>query len=127
MSCKSNFKVGDKIRILNVHAIQFGERFWRNGDIVRVTEVCHHRGIHAEITLQRELDPSDTTFIITSDEFHAIELADDAPTKKQRLKSAEQRITSLEGELAELKAKQGDIDRIIKLADEWSRLSKELT
>ncbi|MET3505544.1 hypothetical protein [Halalkalibacter oceani] len=35
----TNFKKGEKIKIINVNAIRQGEMLWSNGDIVEVREV----------------------------------------------------------------------------------------
>jgi len=98
----SEFKVGDKVRILDVSKILFGGAYWRNGDVVEVAE-SGRSGIRAEITRGADSHGDDPYFHINKSEFHAIELVEETPklTKKARIEALERRVEELEKRLAE--------------------------
>ena len=62
----AKFNVGDKVRILDVDSILFGNKVFNNGDINKVVSVDSDGFIYVANTDGRVL-------IITRDEFHAIE------------------------------------------------------
>lgn len=89
----SKFKVGDKVRILDVDAIVYGGNFWKNGDITYVVSIS---SLGNTYLYTEEYDP--VGLAITKDELHAIErIGDDKKSSKK------QRIATLENEVAELK------------------------
>lgn len=80
------FKVGDKVRILDMDAIVGGTTWMGNGDIYEVLRVDSDGDIYVRVHehLARE-------FIIMREEFHAIELVEETPkhTKKARIEALE--------------------------------------
>src|SRR5690554_4090460 len=99
----AKFKVGDKVRINDVDRINYGDFFWRNGDVTEVMEVDDDGDILVKVTrgIFRE-----EAFLITKREFDYIEKVAETPTKltkNQRIKALEQAQASLETEVATLK------------------------
>ena len=93
-------KVGDKVRILNVDAILFGRKYWKNGD---VAEVVSFNDL-GRPQLRRKA--SDTVGLaITPEELHAIERIDDdkKPSKKQRIEALEREVAALKAEMEALR------------------------
>lgn len=96
-------KVGDKVRILNVDAILFGRKYWKNGD---VTEVVSFND-SGRPQLRRKA--SDTVgLVITPEELHAIERIDDdkKPSKKQRIEALEREVAALKAEMEALRGEK---------------------
>lgn len=109
-------KVGDKVRILDVDAILFARKYWKNGD---VTEVVSLNDL-GRPQLRRKA--GDTIgLVINPDELHAIERIDDdkKPSKKQR-------IEALEREVAALKAEMEALRDVKKKADEKPKTANQL-
>lgn len=81
------FNVGDKVRILDVSAIDYGDKYWENGDVVEVALVEYGEplmlGTKPGYTLSH--------MYISEEEFHAIELVEETPklTKKARIEALE--------------------------------------
>src|SRR5690554_1046639 len=99
----AKFKVGDKVRINDVDRINYGDFFWRNGDVTEVMEVDDDGDILVKVTrgIFRE-----EAFLITKREFDYIEKVAETPTKltkNQRIKALEQAQARLETEVATLK------------------------
>lgn len=93
-------KVGDKVRILDVDAILFARKYWKNGD---VTEVVSLNDL-GRPQLRRKA--GDTIGLaITPEELHAIERIDDdkKPSKKQRIEALEREVAALKAEMEALR------------------------
>lgn len=93
-------KVGDKVRILNVDAILFAEKYWKNGDVTEVVSLSDL----GRPQLRRKA--SDTIgLVISGYELHAIERIDDdkKPSKKQRIKALEREVAALKAEMEALR------------------------
>lgn len=99
MSSTSKFKVGDKVRILDVEAIDCGASYWVNGDVLEVVTIsdsdlprlsCYAGDTYGLIVLERE--------------FHAIERISPL-SKKRRIEALEKDVARQETELEELRAK----------------------
>lgn len=104
MATKTTYKVGDKVRILDVKNIIGGETHWDNGDIVKVTKA------EGRIWLERKkTKPSPQKPFLHDYELQYIELVSPKPTKNQRLTSAEQAISTLE---QKVEAMQAEIDAL---------------
>lgn len=93
-------KVGDKVRILDVDAILFAEKYWKNGDVTEVVSLSDL----GRPRLRRKA--SDTIgLVITGYELHAIERIDDdkKPSKKQRIEALEREVAALKAEMETLR------------------------
>lgn len=95
-------KVGDKVRILNVDAIVYGGKCWKNGDVTDVVSISS-----LDNPYLRTGEDDSVGLVITPDELHAIERIDDdkKPSKKQRIEALEREVASLK---AEMEALRGD-------------------
>lgn len=92
-------KVGDKVRILDVDAILFAEKYWKNGDVTEVVSLSDL----GRPRLRRKA--SDTIgLVISGYELHAIErIGDDKkPSKKQRIDALEREVAALKAEMEAL-------------------------
>lgn len=109
-------KVGDKVRILNVDAIVYGGKCWKNGDVAEVVYISGRGNPYL-----RTEESDHCGLVITSDELHAIERIDDdkKPSKKQR-------IEALEREVAALKAEMETLRDCKKKADEKPKTANQL-
>lgn len=96
----TKFKVGDKVRILDVKSIDFGRKFWLNGDVTKVTDVEVDGGVYLATPCSKGRG-----LYVTKAELRHIDLVPHSSTRNQRLTDAERTITALESEVAELKAK----------------------
>lgn len=93
-------KVGDKVRILDVDAILFARKYWKNGDVTEVVSLSEL----GRPQLRRKA--SDTVgLVINPDELHAIERIDDdkKPSKKQRIEALEREVAALKAEMVALR------------------------
>lgn len=93
-------KVGDKVRILDVDAILFAEKYWKNGDVTEVVSLSDL----GRPRLRRKA--SDTIgLVISGYELHAIERIDDdkKPSKKQRIEALEREVAALKAEMEALR------------------------
>lgn len=109
----TKFKVGDKVRILDVDSIMYGRRYWRNGDITEVEEVDGYGEPHLKRTLPRYYLNDDMTLVVVKDEFHAIELVEDSGDKHHD--SAEE-IADLKRRVSELEARTD----VVKFAEMYN-------
>lgn len=93
-------KVGDKVRILNVHAIVFGVDYWKNGDVTEVVSISGGGNPYL-----RTGDDVQVDLVITPDELHAIERINDdkKPSKKQRIEALEHEVAALKAEMEALR------------------------
>lgn len=107
----TKFKVGDKVRILDVDSIMYGSDYWQNGDITEVLEI-NRRG-NPRVAMTRG-DDVGQPFVITQSEFRFIELVSDNPTKNQRITTLESEVSGLTTEVAELKAKVEALEKAKK-------------
>lgn len=109
-------KVGDKVRILDVHAILCGHEYWKNGDVTVVVSINGNGNPHL-----RTGDAAIVDLVVTPDELHAIERIDDdkKPPKKQRIEALEHEVAALK---AEMEALRGDK----KKADEKPKTANQL-
>lgn len=98
---KTTYKVGDKVRILDVENIIGGETHWDNGDIVRVTKA------EGRIWLERKkTKPSPQKPFLHDNELQYIEKVESKPTKNQRISELEQKVEAMQAEIDALKAAQ---------------------
>lgn len=89
----AKYKVGDKVRILDVDAILFGRAFWRDGDITEVIDVNGD-----SVSLYGNDGIREEGLRITPSEMHAIEkVSDDEETHHELI----ERIELLETQVAE--------------------------
>lgn len=93
-------KVGDKVRILDVDAILFARKYWKNGDVTEVVSFNDSGRPH----LRRKASDTDG-LVITQEELHAIERIDDdkKPPKKQRIEALEHEVAALKAEMEALR------------------------
>lgn len=109
-------KVGDKVRILDVDAILFAEKYWKNGDVTEVVSLSDL----GRPRLRRKA--SDTIgLVISGYELHAIErIGDDKkPSKKQRIEALEREVVALKAEMEALRG-------VKKKADEKPQTANQL-
>lgn len=102
VECNCKFKVGDKVRILDVDSIFCGRGHWNNGDVVKC--VGHYGNNRTPRFESMKLAHEE--LIIIPREFHAIELVESAPkapTKKQRITKLEDLVDKQAVEIEELK------------------------
>lgn len=93
-------KVGDKVRILDVDAILFAEKYWKNGDVTEVVSLSDL----GRPRLRRKA--SDTIGLgISGYELHAIERidGDKKPSKKQRIEALEHEVAALKADMEALR------------------------
>lgn len=107
---ETKFKVGDKVRILNVAAIQFGEKWLKPGDVREVVRVDFDGDIYVRVD-----EKVSGKFIISRDEFHAIERIN-PQSKKRRIEILEKEVARQETELDELRAKIESFEQKAKSA-----------
>ena len=92
----TNYKVGDKVRILDVDAIDCGDGLVPGGvyEVVALQKVGENHLENAAVFISIPLP-------IIESEFHAIELVEESPklTKKARIESLERRVEELERQL----------------------------
>ena len=95
------FKVGDKVRILNVDKIFAGDEHWSNGDI---TEVIGFLDTDNEYPVLKRTKGGDvqSSNHLTPEELRYIELVDASPTKKQRIKALENEVEALKARIEAL-------------------------
>lgn len=95
------FKVGDKVRILDVSKIAGGNAHWSNGDIAEVLDVRERDG---GLRLTRVKTGTYNGFgpIVIRGEYAGIELVDAKPTKKQRIKALENEVKALKARIEAL-------------------------
>lgn len=95
------FKVGDKVRILDVDKIAGGNAHWSNGDIAEVLDVRERDG---GLRLTRVKTGTYNGFgpIVIRGEHAGIELVDATPTKKQRIKALENEVKALKARIEAL-------------------------
>lgn len=92
MEKTANFKVGDKVRILNVDKILYGRDYWKNGDVTEIKRIDGDGDIRAVATYgehKRE------TYLISTNEFAYIEKVSEKPTKNQRISALESEVATL--------------------------------
>lgn len=88
------FKVGDKVRILDKDAIELSYEL-TNGGIYEVKWLDSLGDIYIEDTVN-------STLQISTTEFHAIELVEATPTKKQRIEALENEVEALKARIEAL-------------------------
>lgn len=113
---KTTYKVGDKVRILDVENIIGGETHWDNGDIVKVTKA------EGRIWLERKkTKPSPQKPFLHDNELRYIEKVESKPTKNQRISTLEQKVEALKAEINALKAAQKSAG-IAKIAEGLAKM-----
>lgn len=129
--CSAKFNVGDKIKIINVDGIRFGEDKWQNGDITEVVQVLDNGCIRALCT--KGVNES-TPFMISKSEFDCIEKVEEKEMSDEdsRIAALEEEVEKLKAEVAELKGGQTtkkepneDRKRIINEAKEFVESKKD--
>lgn len=118
------FSIGDKVRILNVAGILFGDTYWRNGDIAEVIELVDDNPKEPFLarTIKDEDERADTGLVILEHEFPYIEIVEKAnpPTEPATVAQIDEAIAKLEKQREQLiadeksKIKDGDWVRCIK-------------
>lgn len=108
-------KVGDKVRILDVDAILFAEKYWKNGDVTEVVYIKGNGNPHLRTGNDVQVD-----LVITKDELHAIERIDDdkKPSKKQRIEALEREVAALKAEMEALRGAKKKADENPKTANQ---------
>lgn len=119
------FSIGDKVRILDVAGILFGDKYWRNGDITVVTELVD--GNPKEPFLARTIaddDDVDTGLVILENELPYVEIVEKAnqSTEPATVEQIDEAIAKLEKQREQLIA---DEKSKIKVGD-WVRCIKNL-
>lgn len=96
----AKFKVGDKVRILNVDAIMYGRMYFDNGDITEVVDLFSN-GPELKRTAPLSKGADSDSLYISRDEFHAIELVEDSSDKHhdlyEEIEKLKRRVSELEG------------------------------
>lgn len=128
MECKAKttFKVGDKVRILDVKKIFLGERYWENGDISEVKRLLDDG---RPCLSRNEKDSDESGLPLWSNELQYIELVSSKQTKNQRITTLEQAVEALKVEIEALKSAQKSAD-IAKIAEGLAKVvakEKKLT
>ena len=86
------FKVGDKVRILDVGMICGARNHgYLSGDIAEVVLICEDGSPYIPCKVNPECYP----LVIEPSEIDFIELVDAKPTKKQRIEKLEERVDAL--------------------------------
>lgn len=118
------FKVGDKVRIIDVDNILHGYKYFNNGDVTDVVSIDRDGDIRVNAP-KRNLP-----FIIGKIEFNAIEKVDATPTKSQRISTLESEVEALKERVAELeKARSTKLSNItvnVKCGADVDKIAKEL-
>lgn len=123
MSSTSKFKVGDKVRILDVEAIDCGANYWVNGDVLEVVTI-------SDSDLPRLSRYAGDTYglVVLEREFRAIERISPL-SKKRRIEALEKDVARQETELEELRAKIEAFEQKAKsavwLSDAMRKVTKE--
>ena len=111
----TNFKVGDKVRILNVDAIALGHRYWKNGDVTEVVSILFGNP-QLKRTVGDEHGASGDRLHIDVGEFHAIELvkedvnmAKQYRTEKRKARKGERILITYAGPINEQDYAEGDV------------------
>lgn len=99
MGIGTNFKVGDKVRIINKAGISGRYSSFKNGDIIEIID-AGVGGIIAENSCGK-------TIGIFPEEYATIELVSDNLTQNQR-------ISALESQVAELQAELSDVKKVVE-------------
>ena len=97
----TKFNVGDKVRVTNVKGILFGDKYFVNGGIYEVMSVSGANHINLGGKNSKGA-ARHSGLVITSDEYHAIELVGETSTDR-RLTEAEAKIAALEAEVETMK------------------------
>src|SRR5690554_3039633 len=96
----AKFNIGDKVRILDVDEIIFGDLYFSNGDITEV--VGFFLGDEDMPELKATKGSYDSLFIDPDNEGHAIEKVDDGNAKEFDIDALIDRVAKLEAKVAEL-------------------------
>lgn len=122
MVCKSKtFNVGDKVRILDVEAIDRGAYRWANGDVCEVLTISDN----GNPRLSRYAGDTHG-LVVHEQEFHAIERISPL-SKKRRIEALEKDVARQETELEELRAKIEAFEQKAKSADWLSDAMRKVT
>jgi len=116
----ANFKVGDKVRILDASNIKNAVRDgFKTGEIYRVKEVYKDG---------RPVVEHETDFLAFHDyELQYIEKVSDKPTKNQRISALEQAQASLESQVSALKAEVEALKSQINAPTQSEQIAKALS
>lgn len=120
------FSIGDKVRILNVAGILFGDTYWRNGDIAEVIELVDDNPKEPFLarTIKDEYERADTGLVILEHELPYIEIVEKAnpPTEPATVAQIDEAIAKLEKQREQLIA-----DEKSKIKDgDWVRCTKNI-
>lgn len=98
----AKFKVGDKVRILDVDSIDFGWKYFRNGDVTEVVSVTSHGKPYLKQTHTVVYPIGTASLVINKGEFHAIELVEDSANLSEEIYVLKRKVAELEERLTEL-------------------------
>jgi|SRR5690554_4915652 len=96
----AKFNIGDKVRILDVDEIIFGDLYFSDGDVTEV--VGFHSGNKDMPELKATKGPDGDLFIDLELEGHAIEKVKDGNAKESDIVALLDRVAKLEAKVAEL-------------------------
>lgn len=120
------FSIGDKVRILNVAGILFGDKYWRNGDIAEVIDLVDDNPKEPFLarTIKDGDEQVDNGLVILEKEFPYIEIVKKAnqSTEPATVEQIDEAIAKLEKQRKQLIA---DEKSKIKVGD-WVRCIKNL-
>ena len=118
------FNVGDKVRILDVDAIDFGSKYWNNGDVTEVVLKYADGDVYLKRTLSHDFGATGDELLVFKEEFHAIEkVSEDYPQLSDEIEELKRRVAELESKLAD---KESPEIKFSVTADELAELvSKE--
>lgn len=118
------FNIGDKVRILDVSGILFGDKYWRNGDIAEVIDLVDDNVKEPFLarTIEDGDEQIDNGLVVLEREFPYIEIVEKAKYSKEpaTVEQIDEAIAKLEKQREQLiddeksKIKVGDWVRCIK-------------
>ena len=99
------FKVGDKVRVLDVSKIDGGYAHYYSGQVTEVVDIYH-----GYPRLRNKI--GERGVVVTRSEFEAIELIAPKPKKPNRMAELEARVDELERQLAKLQSKKTTVHNV---------------
>jgi hypothetical protein len=114
------YKVGDKVRIVDVNAILFGDESFDNGNITEVT-MTDSRGIYLRSIKNTDRLGSEESLIVLNEELEGVELVREGEEAAAKLAAQQQaEIDELRSDVKEL------VDMIVDLEVELSEVKAEV-
>ena len=96
------FKVGDKVRILNVRGITGANEYFKDGDTTHVLKIASDDTVYLYCN---DGDYEDGLFILDS-EHRYVELLESKPSNSERISALESQVAELQAELQSLKKRK---------------------